>query len=81
MLLRVGMGGQRRREAERNRPLARSLGQQDSLSSCPLPQPSARFGNDDQVMITAGVDLSSQTAHTASCIIEWSGRSANCDRP
>jgi predicted nuclease with RNAse H fold len=27
-------------------------------------------------MITAGVDLSSQTAHTASCVIEWSGRSA-----
>ena len=27
-------------------------------------------------MITAGVDLSSQTAHTASCIIEWSGQSA-----
>ena len=24
-------------------------------------------------MITAGVDLSSQTAHTASCTIEWSG--------
>jgi hypothetical protein len=27
-------------------------------------------------MITAGVDLSSQTAHTASCVIEWSGGGA-----
>jgi predicted nuclease with RNAse H fold len=27
-------------------------------------------------MMTAGVDLSSQTAHTASCCIEWSGRRA-----
>ena len=27
-------------------------------------------------MITAGVDLSSQTAHTASCCIEWSNRRA-----
>jgi hypothetical protein len=27
-------------------------------------------------MITAGVDLSSQTAHTASCLIEWSGGGA-----
>jgi hypothetical protein len=27
-------------------------------------------------MITAGVDLSSQTAHTASCVIDWSGGTA-----
>ena len=45
------------------------------LSGGQRPQPSARFGNDDH-MITAGVDLSSQTAHTASCMIEWSGQSA-----
>jgi predicted nuclease with RNAse H fold len=28
-------------------------------------------------MITGGVDLSSQPSHTASCVIEWSGRRAN----
>ena len=78
MFLRVWHGGQRRREAERKRPRTRSLGRQQRVGSRPSPLlslPSARFGNDDR-MITAGVDLSSQTAHTASCIIEWSGRSA-----
>jgi predicted nuclease with RNAse H fold len=31
---------------------------------------------DGPSMITAGVDLSSQTAHTASCVIEWSSSQA-----
>ncbi len=44
------------------------------LASCSPSRPPVS-ANDDR-MITAGVDLSSQTAHTASCIIEWSGRGA-----
>ena len=79
MFLRVGMAAKGAKSRAKTTPGPFSREGQQRGRGAPLssrsPNRPAVSANDDR-MITAGVDLSSQTAHTASCIIEWSGLGA-----